>query len=62
MPIKFKPTQITVNRTTGKKSTQNFYMQSTPLAELTSAYEAHSTTSKQKAKIHNELTRRGHKC
>ena len=62
MPIKFKPTQITVDRTTGKKSTQNFYMQSTPLAELTSAYEAHNTTSKQKAKVRNELARRGHQC
>jgi len=59
MPIKFKPTQITVDRTTGKKSTQNFYMQSTPLAELTSAYEAHSTTPKFKQKLRNELTRRG---
>ena len=32
MPIKFKPTQLTVDRSTGKKSIQNFYMRSTPLA------------------------------
>ena len=59
MPIKFKPTQITVDRSTGKKSIQNFYMQSTPLTELTSVYEAHNTTPKFKQKLRNELTRRG---
>ena len=34
-------------------------MQSTPLTELTSAYEAHNTTPKFKQKLRNELTRRG---
>ena len=53
MPIKFKETQITVDRATGKKTTRNFYMNATSLKELLDAFTAKNTTSKLRQKIRN---------
>ena len=58
MPIKFKETQITVDRATGKKTTRNFYMKATSLKELLDAFTARNTTPKLRQKIRNELIRR----
>tara|TARA_B110000259_G_C13709189_1_gene279692 strand:- start:282 stop:485 length:204 start_codon:yes stop_codon:yes gene_type:complete len=58
MPIKFKETQITVDRATGKKTTRNFYMQSTPLKELLDVYTATRTEPKLRQKVRNELAKR----
>jgi|TARA_R110002074_G_scaffold306482_1_gene477515 hypothetical protein len=58
MPIKFKETQTTVDRATGKKSTQNFYMQSTALKELLDVYTATRTEPKMRQKVRNELVKR----
>lgn len=58
MPIKFKETQITVDRATGKKTTRNFYMQSTPLKELLDVYAATRTEPKLRHKVRNELAKR----
>ena len=38
MPTKFKPTQKTVARGTGKVSVTHYYMKSTPLKELIEEY------------------------
>ena len=53
MPIKFKESQKD-----RKGNVQNFYMKSTPLAELQSALENSNTSPKKKQKIRNELVRR----
>ena len=58
MPIKFKETQTTVDRATGKKSTRNFYMKSTPLKELLDVYTKSNTQPKIRQKVRNELVRR----
>ena len=58
MPIKFKETQTTVDRATGKKSTRNFYMQSTALKELLDVYTATRTEPKMRQKVRNELVKR----
>lgn len=54
MPIKFK--ESVKNR---DGSVQNFYMKSTPLAELKEALDRQHTPNKKKQKIRNELVRRG---
>ena len=58
MPIKFKETQITVDRATGKKTTRNFYMNTTSLKELLDTFTGRNTTPKLRQKIRNELVRR----
>jgi hypothetical protein len=58
MPIKFKETQITVDRATGKKTTRNFYMNRTSLKELLDTFTGRNTTPKLRQKIRNELVRR----
>jgi len=59
MPIKFKPSSRTMLKGTKKYTTENFYMKSTPTAELQTALEASNTVPKRKQKIKNELVRRG---
>tara|TARA_Y100000385_G_scaffold169829_1_gene175814 strand:- start:235 stop:402 length:168 start_codon:yes stop_codon:yes gene_type:complete len=54
MPIKFK--ESVKNR---DGSVQNFYMKSTPLAELKEALDRQHTPNRKKQKIRNELVRRG---
>lgn len=54
MPIKFK--ESVKNR---DGSVQNFYIKSTPLAELQEALDKPHTPNKKKQKIRNELVRRG---
>jgi hypothetical protein len=58
MPVKFKPSQTTRDRNTGKNKTEHYYMKSTPLDELNKALENSNTPPKQKQKIRNELVRR----
>jgi len=58
MPIKFKETQVTVDRATGKKTTLNFYMKSTPLKELLDVYTATRTEPKMRQKVRKELVKR----
>lgn len=59
MPIKFKPTQRTFIKGTGKYVTQNFYMKSTSVDELVSVLNQGNTSPKRKQKIRNELVKRG---
>ena len=58
MPIKFKETQVTADRATGKKTTRNFYMKSTPLKELLDVYTATRTEPKIRQKVRKELVKR----
>ena len=58
MPVKFKPSQTTRDRNTGKNKTEHYYMKSTPSDELNKALENSNTPPKQKQKIRNELVRR----
>lgn len=55
MPVKFKET---VKNRDG--SVQNYYMRSTPTAELKEAYDNTHTPPKKKQKILRELVKRGH--
>ncbi len=57
-PVKFKDSQVLVDRNTKKKTVQHFYMKSTPLKDLQEALEKSNTPPKQKQKIRNELVRR----
>jgi hypothetical protein len=61
MPTKFKPTQKTVARGTGKVSVTHYYMKSTPLKELIEEYNRILTQrgkGKLRQKIANEFVRR----
>jgi hypothetical protein len=59
MPIKFKQSQTVRDKKTGKNKTENFYMKSTPIAELKEELDRQHTPNKKKQKIRNELVRRG---
>lgn len=59
MPTKFKPTQVTRERSTGKLITQHFYMKTTPKQELFDYINNHNGKPKIKQKCRNELIRRG---
>lgn len=59
MPIKFKPSQVTINRANGKRSVAHFYMKNTPLKELIDEYNKETVKPKLRQKIKNELVRRG---
>jgi len=59
MPTKFKPTQVTVGRTSGKKTFQNYYMMSQSKETLIEELQRSSTRGPLKQKIRNELTKRG---
>ena len=61
MPTKFKPTQKTVARGTGKVTTVHYYMKATPLKELIEEYNKILTVrgkGKMRQKIANEFVRR----
>lgn len=61
MPTKFKPTQKTVARGTGKVTTVHYYMKATPLKELIEEYNKILTVrgkGKLRQKIANEFVRR----
>tara|TARA_B110000285_G_C14521692_1_gene336838 strand:+ start:93 stop:296 length:204 start_codon:yes stop_codon:yes gene_type:complete len=58
MPIKLKPSNVIVDRATGKKTVQNFFMKSTLTEELVSAYTGRNCQPKLRQKIRNEFVRR----
>jgi|TARA_B110000093_G_scaffold163920_1_gene187189 hypothetical protein len=58
MPIKIKPDNVTVDRTTGKRTVKRFPMQSASLTEIVEMYSRNGTTPKAKQKLRNELVRR----
>lgn len=61
MPIKFKPTQKTVARGTGKVSIAHYYMKTTPLKELIEEFnkiQGVKGKGKLRQKISNEFARR----
>jgi hypothetical protein len=55
MPIKFKSSV----KNPKTRSVQNYYMRSTPQAELVETLNAINTTPKRKQQIRNELVKRG---
>ena len=55
MPIKFKSSV----KNPKTRSVQNYYMRSTPQAELVETLNATNTTPKRKQQIRNELVKRG---
>ncbi len=61
MPIKFKPTAVTVARGSTKKTTVHYYMKCTPLKELIEEFNK-TTLVKGKCnlnqKLRNQLVRR----
>ena len=62
MPIKFRPTDVTIARGTGKKSVTHYYMKNTPLKELIDEWNKIKGTKgkgKLRQKIENEFVRRG---
>ena len=59
MPVKFKPDHVTVERGTGKKTIQRFYIRNTPKEELFETINKSNTKPKLKVKCINELNRRG---
>tara|TARA_B100001063_G_scaffold7201_1_gene5475 strand:+ start:15935 stop:16162 length:228 start_codon:yes stop_codon:yes gene_type:complete len=59
MPVKFKPTQITRERGTGKLTTTHFYMKTMPKQELFDYINNDNSKPKIKQKCKNELIRRG---
>ena len=59
MPVKFKPDHISVDRKTGKKSIQRFYIRNVDKEELFETINNKNTKSKLRDKCINELTRRG---
>lgn len=56
MPIKFKPSMLQVDRVSGKRSYQHYYMKNTPMKELVEEMER--AVPKRRQKIANELVRR----
>lgn len=59
MPVKFKPSQVLRDRTTGKLRTEHFYVKCTPKEELIEYINSSNGRPKIKQKCRNELTRRG---
>ena len=59
MPAKFKPSQILLDRSTGKKKTQHFYMKQTSKKELFDYINSGNAKPKLRQKCLNELIRRG---
>jgi hypothetical protein len=58
MPTKFKQSQTTRERMTGKTTTTHFWMKGIPKAELFESLNKDNTKPKLKQKILNELARR----
>lgn len=59
MPAKFKPSQILLDRSTGKKKTQHFYVKQTSKKELFDYINSGNAKPKLRQKCLNELIRRG---
>ena len=57
-PVKFGPTQITVERGTGRKTTTHQYMKSQSIKTLIEKFNNANTTAKLKRKIRVEFDRR----
>jgi len=58
MPIKYKKSQRTKNKSTGKMQTQHFFVKELMNSELKDLLVSASTKPKVKLKIFNELVRR----
>ena len=58
MPMKFKPSQTTRDKATGKVKSVHYYMRSTPTEELLKYLEGSNAQPKIKQKVKNELVRR----
>jgi hypothetical protein len=59
MPIKFKPSELVVNRQTKKRSIKHYYMKTISTEELQKTLANDNTRGPRKQKIRNELVRRG---
>tara|TARA_R110000751_G_scaffold10764_1_gene38865 strand:+ start:38 stop:220 length:183 start_codon:yes stop_codon:yes gene_type:complete len=58
MPMKYKKSQKTRDKNTGKTSTEHFYVKQLMDNQLKDLMDSSSTRPKVKLKIRNELTRR----
>ena len=59
MPVKFKPSQKTVQRGTKVTTTTHYYIKNTPKQELIDYINSSNGRPKVKQKCRNELDRRG---
>ena len=59
MPTKLRPSSNTYNRATGKTTLEHYYIKNISKKELFEELNKDNTKPKVKAKIRNELTRRG---
>ena len=62
MPIKYAKTQVTVERGTGRKTTNNFYMHMEKIEDLIAEYnktQGVKGKGKLRQKVKNELVKRG---
>ena len=58
MPVKYKPSEVKIDRQTKVKSIQHYYMKQLSQEELFKMLNAENTKPKLKQKIRNELSRR----
>ncbi len=59
MPTKLRPSSNTYNRATGKTTLEHYYIKNISKKELFEELNKDNTKPKVKAKIRNELARRG---
>ena len=59
MPVKYKPSEVKIDRQTKVKSIQHYYIKQLSQEELFKMLNAENTKPKLKQKIRNELSRRG---
>ena len=59
MPTKLRPSANTYNRATGKNTLEHYYIKNISKKELFEELNKDNTKPKVKAKIRNELARRG---
>ena len=59
MPVKYKPSEVKVDRQTKVKTIQHYYIKQLSQEELFNMLNAENTKPKLKQKIRNELSRRG---
>lgn len=58
-PIKFRPTEKSYDRRSGRSSVVRYYMKAMPKKELIDYLNGSSSTAKKKHKVLKELERRG---
>ena len=58
MPVKYKPSEVKVDRQTKVKTIQHYYIKQLSQEELFTMLNAENTKPKLKQKIRNELSRR----